>query len=146
MKKIMITLVLGIIFLANGLQDAMGGDTWYVGLRVGIRAKFQIILGNKDCKDGNSFCFVLWTDSPQNFFGYEADTDKFYIKISKRSPEAIHFSNETVEVPEDSWVDPDLISALTKKYTGMKVFVKQGVYKVMDSGDFYLVGVDYYAQ
>ncbi|MBE0646348.1 MAG: hypothetical protein IH596_01040 [Bacteroidales bacterium] len=146
MKKIMISIVMGLIMIASSIQSASAKDVFYVGLKIGIFAKFQIIFGNKECKEGKAICLRLFTDSPQNFMGYDADTEKFFLKISKNDPVARNFSLGTFEVLEDSWVDPDLVSALTKRYDGMKVFIKQGVYKVVDAGEHYIVGVDYYAQ
>ncbi|MFH1297202.1 MAG: hypothetical protein ABIJ04_08025 [Bacteroidota bacterium] len=146
MKKIVISIAMGFIIMASSIHSASAQDVIYVGMQIGFFAKFQIILGQKDCKAGKAICIRLFTDSAQNFMGYSADSEKFYIKISKDAPAARDFSQGTFEVPEDSWVDPALISALTKRYDGMKVFIKQGVYKVLDVGEYYTVGVDYYAQ
>ncbi len=146
MKKIVISIAMGLIFMASSIQSASAQDVFYIGIQIGFFAKFQIILGQKECKPGRAICIQLFTESSQYLMGYAADSEKFYIKISKDAPTASYFSQGTFEVLEDSWVDPDLIRELTKRYEGMNVFIKQGVYKVLDVGEYYLVGVDYYAQ
>jgi hypothetical protein len=123
----------------------------FIKLRLGIFAKWSITF-NGDCEDGKGLCLAFGgkTTNPEigpNFFGYDEETNKFYLKISKQWENAKLFSEGTFDIVEDSPVDPKLIENFSNfRIKGKSVFIKKGIYKISDQGDCYLLAADYYLQ
>lgn len=118
----------------------------YIGVKIGVFAKWQIRL--HDCDDGKGLCLSFKRDNPVNFCGYDDADDKLYLQVDKKTPEAKYFAGKTLIVQEDSPVDPDLVQQFTnyQKPLTQTVVIKAGTYPITDSGDYFVVGLNYYLQ
>lgn len=144
MKKLMtLTITLVIFTLMTAFSHA---TPIYIGVKIGIFAKWQIKLD--DCDDGKGLCLTFKGDNPVNFCGYDNADNKIYIKIDKKSPEAKYFTGKAYIVEEDSPVSP----ALVQKFTNMPkpptqyVVIKAGTYLITNTPEHYIIGLNYYFQ
>ncbi len=146
MKKILFA-VIGIFMLGVIIPANLDARPIWIKFKIGFFAKWSITTTG-ECEDGWGLC-LTFADGPivQNFIGYDDATDKFSLKISKTFPEAKVFSQGIYELKEDSPVDPKLIREF-QNFTsqGKKVLIKKGTYKIVEEGDYYVMGVDYYLQ
>jgi hypothetical protein len=146
MKKVLFAFI-GILLLSSIIPSNVDAKPFWIKFKIGIFAKWSISLtGN--CEDGWGLC-LAFADGPSvpNIIGYDDETDKFYIKISKAYSEAKVFSQGFYDLKDDSPVDPKLINEFRNfNSKGNKVVIKQGKYKIIEEGDFYVMGVDYYLQ
>ena len=149
MKKI-VNLLIALMIITLVAPSNLNAKPLWLKFKLGLFAKWSITI-NGECEDGWGICLALGDNlnpgTNQNFFGYDDATNKISIKISKQWPSAKSFSSGTFEIGEDSQADPKLIANIPDfLYKGKKLFVKKGIYKVMDEGDYYLFTPDYYVQ
>ena len=146
MKKILFV-VTGILLLGTIIPANLDAKPIWLKFKIGFFAKWSITTtGN--CEDGWGLC-LSFADNPAvpNFIGYDDETDKFYVKVSKTFTEAKVFSQGYYELKEDSPVDPRLIREFRNfNSQGKKVIIKKGTYKIIEEGDYFVMGVDYYLQ
>ena len=118
---------------------------YYIKIRVGFFARWSVAIG--DCKPGWGICISI-TDGPsQNFLGFNPESDELLLKISKSSPEAKEIRQGTIEVQEDSPVDPLAMTRLSNfRPKDKTVIIKRGVYKAVDLGDSYQFVLKYSVQ
>jgi len=146
MKKILFV-VIGILMLGTIIPTNLDAKPIWVKFKIGLFAKWSITTTG-DCEDGWGLCLTI-QDGPivPNSLGYDEETNKFYLKISKTFSEAKVFSQGFYEIKEDSPVDPKLIREFRNfNSQGKKVVIKKGTYKIIEEGDYYVMGVDYYLQ
>jgi hypothetical protein len=149
MKKI-VAVVIALLLTGIFVPAKVDAKPLWVKLKIGIFAKWSITFtGN--CDDGKGLCLTFGGNaapgSTPNFFGYDDEMDKFYIKVFKQWGSAKPFSNSTFEVQEDSQVDPKLIENMSNfKFNTKKVIIKSGIYPVSDEQEFYIMPVDYYLE
>ena len=149
MKKIVYFLIALMVVTFSAPSDLNAKPIW-LKIKLGFFAKWSITF-NGNCEDGMGVCVAfgdnLNTSSNQNFFGYDDATNKFSIKISKQWASAKSLSSGTFEIGEDSQADPKLIENIPNFINkGKNVFIKKGIYKVTDEGDYYLLTPEYYVQ
>ena len=150
MKKIVMLASTLLVFLFVSFTLESNAKPIYIGgIRIAIRAKWSITLG--DCQDGRGICISIvigeGSSAPDVFVGYDKETDKIYVKIGKREEESVYFNKGTFEVPEDSPIDTKVIGKMANfpKFN-RTVVIKKGIYKVTDDGNYYTVALDYYLQ
>jgi len=149
MKKFLLLVIA--LFLAGIFTPAkVDAKPLWLKFKLGIFAKWSITT-NGECEDGWGLCLAfLPNNSPPanpDFLGYDDETDKFYIKVSKQGASANSFNKSPFEIKEDSPVDPKLIDNLTNfKFKNKKVTIKGGKYPVSDDGTYYIVSPDYYIE
>ena len=147
MKKILFFLIALMVVGIFNPADLNAKPIW-IKFKIGLFAKWSITF-NGNCEDGKGLCIAfgdnLNPNSNLNFFGYDDSVDKFYFKISKQWSSANSFSSGSFEIGEDSPVDPKLIESISTFGNNYKnVFIKKGVYKVNDEGDYYLLALEHY--
>ena len=146
MKKILFLFISLLVLTILNPLDTNAKPIW-IKFKIGLFAKWSINF-NGDCEDGKGLCLAfgdnLNNDSYPNFFGYDDETNKFYIKISKQWTSAKSFAAGTFDIGEDSPVDPKLIENISSfKNKGKTVFITKGVYQVMEEGEYYLLALNY---
>ncbi len=145
MKKItlfFLLLIMGVTFIP---ADGYSKPFW-VRFKIGIFAKWSIT-NTGSCDDGWGICLTTNTEGNQGltFFGYDKETDKFYIKISEKDQSSKHFGSGSFDLKEDSPVDPKLVAGFPNFQTGGKLVVlKKGTYKVRKDGTDLITAFDYY--
>lgn len=145
MKKIYSFLLVALVALLIIPLNSEARPFW-IKFKIGIFAKWSITIGG-DCEPSWGICLALGDNMGPNFFGYDAETDQFSIKIPKTSPEAKYFSQAVYELKEDSPVDPKLTEKFTDFNSKGKILVmKKGTYKVADTGAEYIVSFAYAMQ
>lgn len=149
MKKIVYFLIALMIVTFFAPSDLNAKPIW-LKFKIGLFAKWSVTTTG-ECENGWGICIALGdnlnSSTNQNFFGYDDATNKFSIKISKQWTSAKSFSSGTFEIGEDSQADPKLIENIPNFiYKGKNVFIKKGIYKVVDEGDYYLLTPDCYVQ
>jgi hypothetical protein len=138
-------IVLAVLIAVIVPESANAKPIW-LKFKLGLLAKWKISL-NGDCESAWGICVAFGDNMSPNFFGYDNETDQFYIKVSKKCPEAKSFSGGTYELKEDSPVDPRLISGFPNFLPkGKTVILRKGTYKIAEEADFYVMGVKYYVQ
>jgi hypothetical protein len=145
MKKLII--LFGFFVLVLSMPTTVDAKPIWIKFKLGLFAKWGISLTG-DCKDGWGLC-LAFTDNPvtNTFLGYDEETDKFSIKISKMFSQAKEFSLGKYEIKENSPIDPKLISRFSNyKSPGKKVIIKKGIYQIYEEGDYYIMGVDYFLE
>jgi hypothetical protein len=144
MKSKLIQIIAGAL-LFFGMIAQTQARPFYIGIKIGIFAKWSIVLG--DCKSGWGICISIPTGPVQNSLGFDSDTEKLYIKISKTDLAAKNVTQGIFEVKEDSPVDPMVIQKMTNvKVKDKTLVIRKGSYKATDEGDSYIIGLDYYWQ
>ncbi len=142
MKKIYSFLLVALVALLIVPMNSEAKPFW-IKFKLGILAKWTITLGN-DCESSWGLCIALGDNMGPNFFGYDAETNQFAIKVPKTSPEAKYFSQAVYELKEDSPVDPKLVAKCPGfDAKGKMLIMKQGSYRVTDTGQDYIVVFDY---
>ena len=133
MKKIT-TLLIAIVLVGIFAPIKVDAKPFWIKFKLGIFAKWSISLTG-ECEDGWGLCLAYFgtnssTGNP-NLLGYDDETDKFSIKVSKQWTSATSFSKGFFEIKEDSQIDPKLIENLSNfKFKNKKVFLKKGNYTV----------------
>lgn len=142
MKKIYSFLLVALVALLIVPLNSEARPFW-IKFKIGIFAKWSITLGN-DCESSWGLCLALGDNMGPNFFGYDAETDQFAVKVLKTSPESKYFSQAVYELKEDSPVDPKLVARFSDfNAKGQTLIMKKGSYKVTDTGDGYVVSFAY---
>jgi hypothetical protein len=149
MRKISYLTIVFMIVIFSAPVNSNAKPIW-LKFKLGLFAKWSVTI-NGECEDGWGICLALGDNltqgQNQNFFGYDDTTDKISVKISKQWSSAKSFSSGTFEIGADSQTDPKLIENIPNfKNKGKSVFIKKGIYKVIDEGDYYLFIPDYYVQ
>jgi hypothetical protein len=144
MKKHLIQ-ILAMALLLFGMIAQTQARPFYIGIRIGLFAKWSIALG--DCKSGWGICISIPLGPAQNSLGFDSDTEKLYIKILKTDPAAKNVTQGMFEIREDSPVDPNVIQKMTNiKVKDKTLIIRKGTYKATAEGDSYIIDLDYYWQ
>lgn len=146
MKKIIFAIT-GILMLCALIPDNLDAKPIWIKFKIGLFAKWSITTGG-NCENGWGLCISFGDNmSAQNYFGYDDETDKFYVKMMKSSPETRPLSQGSYELREDSPIDPRVIKEFRNfNSQGKKVVLKKGTYKILEEGEYYVMAVDYYLQ
>jgi hypothetical protein len=146
MKKVLFA-VIGILILGAIMPVNLDAKPIYLKVKLGIFAKWSVSFSGH-CEDGGGLCIAFGgTDGPQNFFGYDDESNKCILKISKEFSDARVFSNGTYTLNEDSPIDPKITNQFGNfNSQGKKVGIKKGTYKVSDERDYYIIAFEYYLQ
>jgi hypothetical protein len=143
MKKIILTSsLMALLFLSSLVANAK--PILIAGIQI-YWAKWSITLG--DCQDGKGLCVKVLTTGikPDNFLGYDPETDKIILRISKKEQEAGHIIQSNLTIEEDSPIDPNIAGKLIGLKTGGKLVVlKRGIYMGADDGQYYTFSIPYY--
>lgn len=142
MKKITIAILILII----GFASIAEAKPFYIHLRIGFKAKLNITLG--ECEDGNAVCLSLSQNNDHGtFLGYDAETDKFSVKILKSDPAVKNGFVNPLIIKEDSPVDPKLIQQFTNFKNNQRiVYIKAGEYKVYEEGECLIAELFYFVK
>jgi len=143
MKKYFFSIILFLMLISISAYS----KPWYIGFKLGLKAKWQVAIGA--CQDGRGVCISIGSiTNPDNAeLGYdEAINSILYLKVSRSSSLAENFSNGKFVLEEDSPIDPNLIAKLKKFQCPQKnlVFIRKGIYPVKTAGDFYIIELKYY--
>ncbi len=149
MKKVaflFIAIIIAGLFTPNSAE----AKPFWIKFKLGIMAKWSITF-NGDCEDGRGLCLAFGgTAAPStdpNFFGYDEETDKFYIRVFKQWTSAKPFSRREYILEENSPVDPKLVAEFPNfKDKTRQVIIKAGTYPIKDEGEYYIMLVDYFIQ
>jgi len=149
MKKITF-LFCTIMVLAMINPSEISAKPFWLKIKLGFFAKWSITL-NGDCEDGMGICLAFGDNAAPNsnltFLGYDDETNKFSIRISKQWSNAKLLSSGTYEIGENSPIDPKVISSISDfKNIGKMVVIKKGTYQVKDDGEYYLMMLDHQYQ
>jgi hypothetical protein len=146
MKKIVFA-VIGILMFSSMIPVNLDAKPIWIKFKIGLFAKWSITTSG-NCEDGWGLC-ISFGDGllAPNYFGYDDETDKFYVKILKSSTDAKVLNQGFYELKEDSPVDPRVIREFRNfPSQGKNVVLKKGTYKILQEGEYYVMAVDYYLQ
>ncbi len=145
MKKYPFSIVLLCLLFLSALSSY--SRPFYVGLRIGFFAKWEITIG--ECQDGNGACLSFGNPTnPDNAaIGFdEAAPNVLFIKVESSSEVSKPFASGKFELKEDSPVNPEIIKSLTKMRipNNKCVILKSGIYPVIKEGDSFVVKLSYF--
>jgi hypothetical protein len=117
----------------------------YINVKIGFKAKWQITFG--ECEDGKGICLSRPEPILDNTkLGFDPFyKNKLILRVSGSSDVAHSLKTGSLEVQEDSPVDPSLIIQLSN-FTNPNnkiVIIKRGKYPVKTDGKYYTVLLDY---
>lgn len=145
MKKYQFSIVLLCLLLLTALSSY--SRPFYIGLRIGFFAKWEITIG--ECSDGNGACLSFGNPTnPDNAaIGFdETIPNVLFIKVESTSEVSKPFASGKFELNEDSPVSPEIIKSLTKMRipNNKYVILKSGIYPVIKEGNYFVVKVPFY--
>ena len=143
-KGLMLFSVLMMVMLIS-TQTMANPRPWYVKIKVGFFAKWAIVMG--ECAPGWGICISLDDGPSQNYIGYDSEVNKLSLRIIKTSPDVKNLSSGSLEIKEDSPVDPRVIRQFPSFSRFDKIIIiKKGNYKITDDGEYYQISLEYYIQ
>ncbi len=100
-----------------------------------------------ECAPGWGICISLDDGPGQNYIGYDSEVNKLSLRIIKTSPDVKNLSSGSLEIKEDSPVDPRVIRQFPSFSRFDKIIIiKKGNYKITDDGEYYQISLEYYIQ
>ena len=145
MKKIITILSVMTMFFFS-LNTAFSKPILVGGIKI-FWAKWSVTFN--ECQDGNGLCFLIIVGgiSPDNCIGYDPETDKIVIMISKKESEASHIIQSNLTIGDDSPIDPKIIEKIKEFKTNEKpVILKKGIFKAIEDSKYYVFNIPYYLQ
>ena len=133
------------VILVFSVNSAFSRPFLLGGIRFYAHAKWAITLD--ECQDGNGLCAQVSKimGGPDNYIGYEPESDLVLIKINKKDQTASSITGSILKIDEDSPIDPKIIQMITGfKTNGKIVILKKGVYQSVEDANFNTFSVGYF--